>query len=132
MEKIKAVVIFLIDKELKDSVFAYFPEIDEGAGIRRAYAHIGQHHTCHIDYAMECKRATPIQYADLKRELEAIGYEPKVYERFLWLYGNAFEMSHNSRKIHYEGEWRSLKRDIITEPYCMVDDDAVYFQPPMK
>ena len=39
------------------------------------YAHIGQHSSCHIDYANECKEATKEQYLDLVKELESIGYD---------------------------------------------------------
>jgi hypothetical protein len=47
------------------------------------YAHVGQHGVCHDPWALvsSTKKATPEQYADLKRELERIGYIVRVVER---------------------------------------------------
>jgi len=79
MTKVK----FLIEKpegDLPCNVFAFFPEIKgtNQPGMFTSYAHIGQHSACHIDYANECKEASPEQYADLKRELEGLGYVLEV------------------------------------------------------
>ena len=80
-------VIFLMDIPENDhasGVFALFPKglfnsNDNGTFI--CYAHVGQHSACHIDYANKCKEATPEQYADLKKELESVGYDLKVISR---------------------------------------------------
>lgn len=77
-------VKFLIEKpegDLPCQVFAFFPNdiyTHTSRGTFTSYAHVGQHSPCHIDYANECKEATPEQYADLKSELESIGYKLKV------------------------------------------------------
>ena len=80
----KTDVLFLIEKpegNLTCNVFAFFPKerynrIEKD--IFMSYAHIGQHSSCHSDYAKECKKATKKQYLELKKELENIGYELNV------------------------------------------------------
>lgn len=63
-------------------VLALFPHIDAGRGLCSSYEHIGQHSGA--DYAL-CIRATrparPKEYADLKRELQGIGYKLRVRQR---------------------------------------------------
>ena len=77
-------VLFLMEKpegNLPCNVFAFFPEERYNTienGTFTCYAHIGQHSACHIDYAKQCEKATPEQYADLKKELESIGYVLEV------------------------------------------------------
>lgn len=78
MKTKKTKVLFLIEK-IGEGVFAYFPEMVHSFNGYRpdnmtCYSHIGQHSACHPDYAKECKEATPEQYAELKKELEGIGY----------------------------------------------------------
>jgi hypothetical protein len=74
-------VIFLLEptEEGTEQVFAYFPEMYYNRELYKttftSYSHIGQHSGCHIDYAKECKEATPEQYQELKKELENIGYK---------------------------------------------------------
>lgn len=43
-------------------------------GFLMGYAHVGQHGEYHPDYLLDKKRATPKQYAPLKKELEQRGY----------------------------------------------------------
>ena len=79
----KTKVKFLIEKpegKLPCNVFAFFENslysnnpVYEGK-MFDCYAHIGQHSSCHIDYANKCKEATKEQYLDLAKELESIGY----------------------------------------------------------
>lgn len=71
-------VIFLIELDSEDDVFAFFPEIKETHDGWLCYAHIGQHSTCGYLYADACKRAKPEQYNDLKTELESIGYNLEI------------------------------------------------------
>lgn len=71
-------VKFLIEKDSKDEVFAYFPYDDEGNGRKGCYAHIGQHSVCSPEYANECKPAKKKQYAELKNELEQRGYQLQI------------------------------------------------------
>ena len=85
-------VLFLLEKpegDLPCDVFAYFPDenyYSEGnigyGGVTKenwqemkvSYAHIGQHSSCHINYILQCKKATKEQYNDLYNELIGIGY----------------------------------------------------------
>jgi hypothetical protein len=76
-------VTFLInEKAVKDFIdnglIAYFPDdvySDNQPHLRTCYAHIGQHSSCHVDYAKECREATPEEYKDLLAELISIGYD---------------------------------------------------------
>ena len=64
----------------ESDVFAYFPDenYDPRRGLKSCYAHVGQHSSCHPDYAKESRPATPAEYADLKAELESIGYSLEI------------------------------------------------------
>lgn len=84
----KTKVQFLIDKNgytnqeenEKGQVFAFFTDemYSHDKNLRTCYSHIGQHSACHVDYAKESRPATPAEYADLKRELESIGYNLEI------------------------------------------------------
>lgn len=75
----KAIVQFYIDKDEPEQVFAFFPHDEWSRNGREvfytSYSHIGQHSGCSKAYVKECQKATPEQYAALKKELEGIGYE---------------------------------------------------------
>lgn len=74
-------VIFLVnEKDPQNSdLFAYFPEEDfDNKGNKVGYSHIGQHGAVDPKYAEESRPATPEEYADLKSELESIGYNLDV------------------------------------------------------
>jgi len=82
-DKLKTEVKFLIEKpegDFKCDVFAFFPKekYNNQQGMFTCYAHIGQHSSCHIDYANECKKATKKQYEPLLQELESLGYNLNV------------------------------------------------------
>jgi hypothetical protein len=84
-DKYKTKVKFLINDSNNDdfiggSLMAYFPEdkFNNTPGLFTCYAHIGQHSACHIDYANECRPATPAEYKELKAELESIGYNLQI------------------------------------------------------
>ncbi len=84
----KTDVKFLIEQQEGDfpcTVFAYFPNErfyhnshPEYKTTFSCYAHLGQHSACHKDYAKKCKQATKLEYADLKAELESIGYNLNI------------------------------------------------------
>ena len=59
-------------------LFAYFPEEDDHGNYKMAYSHVGQHTSASPEYAKESRPATPEEYADLKAELESIGYNLEV------------------------------------------------------
>jgi hypothetical protein len=71
-------VIFLVnEKDPNDpDLFAYFPEetYDKAGRFKTGYSHVGQHSAVSPQYAAESRPATPEEYADLKTELESIGY----------------------------------------------------------
>ena len=95
----KTAVLFLKGEpigELYSEVIAYFPNenyyskasigykgvTDENwQDMKMSYAHIGQHSSCHIEYANECKQATKEQYNDLAKELESIGYNLNILNK---------------------------------------------------
>lgn len=74
----KTEVVFYMEVNADDTTWvtplAYFPK--EGT----CYAHIGQHSECSPEYVANLKRATPEQYADLKAELESIGYNLEIID----------------------------------------------------
>lgn len=78
-EQVDIDVIFLVnedDYENKDT-YAFFPNELYTIGnddLKTSYSHIGQHSSCHIDYAKESRLATVEEYTPLKEELESIGY----------------------------------------------------------
>lgn len=61
-------------RKLPRDIVAFFPEN------MMCYSHIGQHSEYSVEYCHDCKPATPEQYADLKAELESIGYNLEVVD----------------------------------------------------
>jgi len=59
-------------------VMAYFPHMKHNGNQMTCYAHVGQHSACSPEYIKELNPATAEQYADLKAELESIGYNLTV------------------------------------------------------
>lgn len=75
-------VKFRINERTQD-LFAFFPQLNYntqlyGLELKTAYSHVGQHSSCHIEYAKEGRPATPFEYMPLKQELEQIGYTLKI------------------------------------------------------
>lgn len=66
-------------------VIALFPQmaVDLGGGLCQSYMHIGQHSGATPQLVINrTKLATPVEYAELQKELEQIGYNPKPAKRF--------------------------------------------------
>jgi hypothetical protein len=64
-------------------IIAFFPDIEASRGYMQSYEHIGQHGgAAYRGLLGETKLATPEEYADLKAELEGIGYNLKVSKRY--------------------------------------------------
>ena len=64
-----------------DDIFAVFPELKADLkGNITCYAHIGQHSACHPTYYKHLRKAKPEEYADLKAELESLGYNLEVID----------------------------------------------------
>lgn len=92
-------VIFRKDK-LDGEIIAVFPYMVEyKAHEVGCYVHIGQHSACSFDYYYaRTKPATSEEYADLKSELESIGYTLKVTKRINY---NKYLLEYN--KLHNNG-----------------------------
>jgi hypothetical protein len=77
-------VVFLKDFNDGD-VFAVFPGNAASvlnSNLMTCYAHIGQHSSAAFRYCDECTEVTdPAEYADLKAELECIGYNLYVVSK---------------------------------------------------
>jgi len=95
MEKdtFKTKVLFLMEKQGEEQdesaadSLAYFPEILHNEKISKdrftCYSHVGQHSSCHSDYVTRwCKEATKEQAADLMAELESIGYNLEILNKW--------------------------------------------------
>lgn len=75
----KTTVIFYKEREGDFStILAVFPWMHEKIGEVHCYSHIEQHSRAGTEYLESLDRATKKEYADLKSELERIGYELKV------------------------------------------------------
>lgn len=79
----KTKVVFYVENneadKVPDNALAVFPEIiTDRKGNLLCYAHLGQHSAAAPDYVKELRPATPAEYADLKSELESIGYNLEV------------------------------------------------------
>lgn len=65
-------------KRFKGSIIALFPnEIADNKGNIMSYECLGQHGGAH-PALKKCRNAKPSEYANLRRELESIGYELEV------------------------------------------------------
>lgn len=67
-----------------DGIVAFFPRMtgDMSPETMGCYAHLGQHGAACMNYAAGLENATPEEYAELKRELEHLGYELEIVEEF--------------------------------------------------
>lgn len=74
-------VIFRVEKD--GTILAVFPYNSYRKGYSVTYySHIGQHGEAMHDYLIgDTKPATPEQYAELKAELEGLGYNLKVIKK---------------------------------------------------
>lgn len=61
-------------------VIAFFPDQVEPAGCVGSYMHIGQHAAATYPHP-DTVPATPAEYADLKAELEGLGYRLRIVKR---------------------------------------------------
>lgn len=86
--------MFRVDttKDWKGTVFAILPYEIERNGQITTYQHIGQHSSGEYQLCLKLSRpATETEYAELKAEMESLGYNIKVikkqnYKRYLALY----------------------------------------------
>jgi hypothetical protein len=64
-----------------NAVFPTLPGSTRDPELMTCYAHVGQHSSCSLDWFELTKAARPYQYADLKAELERLGYQLEVCSR---------------------------------------------------
>lgn len=73
----------VIFRKFRDGeIIALFPDMDEGRGMIGSYMHIGQHDAAdRLIVVDKTKPAKPKEYAELKAELQRIGYRLTVRKR---------------------------------------------------
>lgn len=78
----KTLVVFRKFKN-DGEIIALFPELEEPCNGCTSYQHVGQHGNAQYWFVIECSMpAQPHEYADLKAELESIGYNLNVRKRW--------------------------------------------------
>lgn len=91
----KTDVVFRCDKhgDFKGIVFALLPhEVSTLDGLVTSYQHVGQHSSADYRHCISKSRmATPAEFADLKNEMEGLGYDLNIvkkqnYDKFLKSY----------------------------------------------
>jgi len=72
-----------ITKDFKGTIFAVFPhEVDNYRGDIMTYQHVGQHSSGDYQVCLQqSKPATVEESADLKREMEGLGYDLNIVRR---------------------------------------------------
>lgn len=78
-------VIFRKDtsKDWKGTIFALFPhDVCDFKGNVTSYQHLGQHSAADYNHCIrKSKPATETEYADLKKELESLGYNLNIVKK---------------------------------------------------
>jgi len=91
----KTDIVFRIDtsKNFNGTVFALFPhEVSTIDGLVNCFQHVGQHSSAEYNHCINTsKLATADEYADIKKEMENIGYDINVvkkrnYDKYLQSY----------------------------------------------
>lgn len=136
----KTNVLFLIETPVNDfpcDVFAYFPDIQWNPldpDLYTCYAHIGQHSSCHQDYAKQCKEAKYHEYLPLLMELIGRGYKLNVLNTFEIAYHRkptASEIKQGYGATHYREFNASVfinnKTGDIKE-WVLADDGLRYYR----
>ena len=84
-DKYKTDVVFRFDntKGFKGTIFALLPhEVCDFDGNVTTYQHVGQHSAGDYNHCIKTSRpATEAEYADLKKEMEGLGYDFKVVKK---------------------------------------------------
>ena len=73
----KMTPLFMGEKE----VVAFLLDVPANPSHMMSYMHIGQHGEATKKFFYDCKLASPEQYADLKTELQSIGYRLIIRKR---------------------------------------------------
>lgn len=81
MEKDAEITKVVFRKWADGGIIALFPE-ETWVGCCMSYEHVGQHGGAdYVGIVQQTKLATATEYADLKEELESLGYNLQVYKR---------------------------------------------------
>lgn len=76
-------VVFRVFKD-DGGVIALFPEEKESRGMVNSYMQLGQHGGADYSGVMsKTRKATPNEYADIKKELTSIGYNLDIKEKYI-------------------------------------------------
>jgi hypothetical protein len=133
-------VKFLMEKKegnLPCNVFAFFPNepyYHTDKNMFTCYSHLGQHSSCHIDYANECKEANYNVYSDLLSELIAQGYKDlkiinsQVFE--CHRRPTAYEIQFGEGATHYRNFTLAqigIKKDGDIKPWFKAKDDNLRY-----
>jgi hypothetical protein len=97
MDKEKTKVIFRKWTDKNGGVIAFFPEIPtEDVGyFMQSYEHLGQHGSADYNKLLRYTRpAKPDEYADLKAELQGIGYNLRIVKRHTYA-----DFQHRRRQV---------------------------------
>lgn len=82
MSKDTAITKVVFRKYRSGEILALFPYEDWASTTCSSYMHVGQHGGANYVHCIyTTKPATPDEYADLKSELESIGYNLQVIKR---------------------------------------------------
>lgn len=78
-------IIFRVDnsKDFKGTIYALFPhEVADHNGCVTSYQHVGQHSSADYNHCIRTsKLANAKEYADLKKEMESIGYNINIVKK---------------------------------------------------
>ena len=99
----KAYTTKVIFRKFKDTgeVIALFPELPgtNDYCTCSSYMHIGQHSSASVSLSSVTVRAREEDYMPLKRELESLGYNLEVINRFSTLHFDARVRAVNSKRV---------------------------------
>lgn len=105
----KETVIVIFRKMDDGDIIALFPEViaDMSLSHCQSYMHIGQHGAADVGLFYDTEKATPKEYAKLKKELEeVVGYDLKVRHKMLPCYNEARrkDYTHNVEQVEKEAK----------------------------
>ena len=69
------------DYDSRWTPIAFLPDVEAKPGWIMSYEHCGQHCEASMDYYQDTKPCEPELYAPLLKELESIGYRPRIMKR---------------------------------------------------
>lgn len=82
---------------IQGEVNAFLPEHDTNYGMIMCYASLGGHGEASLEYYRSGRLATPKEYADLKAEMQSMGYKLRPMKRLY--YQDLLDQWERSRRI---------------------------------